>query len=143
MEVLLSAGAAKTEMEAAFDHPNLKIVQYTDQVKALRRSKCFISRGGMASVQEAVANLTPMIIIPKIPEQQITADRVQQLGIGLHIPEEELTIETMVAAMESVIGGWRGYRENLLKLREGEGEIRTVQHGFNLIEEYAHQTTIA
>ena len=64
----------------------IKIVGFTDQRALLREAKLFITRGGMASVHESVYSCTPMIVVPMIPEQQITAQKIRELGIGIDLP---------------------------------------------------------
>ncbi|UII27573.1 hypothetical protein LVD15_03870 [Fulvivirga maritima] len=64
---------------------NVQLVEYVNQAEILEKALIFISRGGMASVQESLYSRTPMIVIPIIPEQQLTAIRVDQLKVGTHL----------------------------------------------------------
>jgi MGT family glycosyltransferase len=82
---------------------NVRIVPFANQEEALAAAAVFITRGGMASVHEAIGARTPMIVIPVIPEQQLTAERIAELGIGLHLPNDTLSVETLRAALECIL----------------------------------------
>ncbi|HTI12891.1 MAG TPA: amino acid adenylation domain-containing protein [Puia sp.] len=96
--------------------PSIRIEVYTDQREVLREAMLFISRGGMASVHEAIYTLTPMIVVPVIPEQRITAERVQQLGIGLTLAPEKVTNRSLSTAIHTVLQGRELYIRRLKAL---------------------------
>ena len=74
---------------------SVKVVAFTDEPEVLKRSILFISRGGMASLLEAIQALTPLIVIPIIPEQRLNAERVAALGIGVYLPGPEVDDEAL------------------------------------------------
>ena len=82
---------------------HVHVVSFTDQREVLEKAAVFITRGGMASVHEAVYARTPMIVIPVIPEQQLTAEKIEELGIGLHLSGDTLTREDLRAALERIL----------------------------------------
>jgi MGT family glycosyltransferase len=53
------------------------------QLKLLERVSLFITHGGMNSTMEALYHGVPLIVLPQMGEQQITAQRVADLGLGI------------------------------------------------------------
>ena len=102
MNTILSVGS-KVRIEELPSPPDyIHIVPFTNQVRVLEEAVMFISRGGMASIHEAIYTLTPMIVIPVIPEQRITAERIQELGIGIHIPSDQLSESCLQSAIQKM-----------------------------------------
>lgn len=99
------------QLQSVPDH--IKIVKFIDQLDTLHSSLLFITHGGMASVQESVYTLTPMIVVPVIPEQHMTAIRVEELGIGTYISIDTLTEDGLRSAIEKVLSNRKRYVNNL------------------------------
>ena len=95
--------------------PHIKIIGFADQRAILKEAKLFITRGGMASVHEAVYSRTPMIAVPLIPEQQITAVTIEELGIGLRLSPAAINEEVLYNAIKEVLNNGR-YIKNLEEL---------------------------
>lgn len=139
-EVVISAGASKGPLDEINDNPNIRIETFTDQVDVLRRSRLFISHGGMASVQEAVYHLTPLIVIPKIPEQELTAERVEQLGIGVHLPEQALTSARLAKTIVTVLASYDQHILRLQELLKAGVDVAPHRQGVQLIKEHVQET---
>lgn len=95
--------------------PHIRLVDFTDQRALLGEARLFITRGGMASVHEAVYSCTPMIVLPVIPEQQITAGRIREMGIGIELPPADMDEEMLAAAVEEILDK-TSYRSKLESL---------------------------
>lgn len=93
---------------------HLSLVPYLDQEAMLNKALVFITRGGMASVHEAIANLTPMIIIPEIPEQHITAERLEDLGVGIKLRSS--TQDELVSTISLVLSSRQNFVERMRPL---------------------------
>jgi|GEM_PF-1668504 len=113
---ILSLGSA--EHCTQFDQvpPNIRVVSFADQRAILKKTRLFITRGGMASIHEAIHTLTPMIVIPVIPEQQITAQRIGELGIGLVLPAANVSKESLAAAVKEVLSNSQRFVRNIESL---------------------------
>ncbi|GGB14586.1 non-ribosomal peptide synthetase [Puia dinghuensis] len=92
---------------------HVRVVPFANQQEVLEKAAVFITRGGMASVHEAIGARTPMIVIPIIPEQQLTAEKIAELGIGLHLSEDTLTRENLRAALEQVLSEREGFARRI------------------------------
>lgn len=110
---VLSVGAAVHIGELGEIPGHIRVEKFTRQLEILQHSRLFITRGGMASVHESVYTRTPMIVIPMIPEQQQTAGKVQELGIGIHIPTEELTRDRLKTVIGEILDNEAVYTAGL------------------------------
>lgn len=106
-----------TDMEQ-FGHlpSHIRVVNYCDQRAILHETRLFITRAGMASVHEAIYNAVPMIAIPVIPEQQLTAIRIQELGIGIRLTLDQVTENNLCLSIRQILDNYDGYTGKLEKL---------------------------
>ena len=116
MESILSIGKGTKKELLGELPPAIKIEHFVDQISILKKAALFLTRGGMASVQEAVYTLTPMIVIPDIPEQRITANKIEELGIGIQLPKAMLTEEILRSAIHKILSDKEFYINNLKAL---------------------------
>jgi MGT family glycosyltransferase len=61
------------------------------QLQVLQDSRVFLTHGGMNSVMEGLYCGVPLIVIPQMLEQRITARRVEELGLGVALESDALT----------------------------------------------------
>jgi MGT family glycosyltransferase len=94
------ASAGSEDFPAVPD--NVELLRWVPQLAVLERADAFISHAGMNSVMESMYFGTPVVAVPKMPEQRLVADRVQSLGLGLHVPPAEATGERMLRAVRQV-----------------------------------------
>ncbi|MFI7708037.1 macrolide family glycosyltransferase [Nonomuraea sp. NPDC049480] len=59
--------------------------RFVPQTEVLARAALFVTHGGMNSVNEAMYDGVPMLVIPQGADQPLVAGRVVQLGAGLTI----------------------------------------------------------
>ncbi len=62
---------------------NFIIRSSVPQLKLLEQVSVFITHGGMNSTMEALYNGVPLIVLPQMGEQKITARQVSALGLGI------------------------------------------------------------
>lgn len=93
---------------------NIIIAPYfPHQLELLSQAIFFITRGGMASVHEALGTATPMLVIPVIPEQQITAASLVKLQAGLSIQPSSVNADTLANAMQHLLSNRYRYSNNI------------------------------
>lgn len=97
---------------------NVKTEGFVDQKELLKQAVCFVTHGGMGSVQEAIRSLTPMIVIPSITEQKIIARRISALGLGVQLDKDELTEDSFRKAFRQIIDSYSFYSGNLRDLSQ-------------------------
>jgi len=66
----------------------------------LQQTSVFVTQGGMNSVMESLYFGVPMVVIPQMREQEMTAQRCAEFGLGIALDQSNLTAEKLRAAME-------------------------------------------
>lgn len=65
------------------------------QLQVLERAALFVTHGGMNSVNEAMRAGVPTLLVPQGADQPLVAGRVVELGAGLALRTEDVTVETV------------------------------------------------
>jgi MGT family glycosyltransferase len=136
MNAILSIGD-KIEAEELGDIPgHIRIETFSNQTAILEDAALFITHGGMASVHEAVYTSTPMIVIPAIPEQVVTAESVETLGIGIQLEPGNITRELLHSSIRAILDNHRQYVDNLNALTQNLPESSGAASACTLIDRY-------
>jgi predicted glycosyltransferase len=93
---------------AASRHLGAEILHNAADLPArIARSRLSLSRGGYNTVTEIVGSGTRSVIVPfapaSEPEQRRRAERFAAMGLLTHLPEEQLTAETLAAAAQTAL----------------------------------------
>lgn len=79
---------------------NMQVQPFLPQLEVLQRTKLFLTHAGIASVMEAVYFGVPMLAMPQMGEQVLTALRMQELGLGEAILDKsQVTPELLRASI--------------------------------------------
>jgi len=81
---------------------NINAAAYLPQLDILPCAAVAMTHGGMGTTMEALSFGVPLVIIPQMPEQALTARRVAELGLGVMMTRDEATSESLMAAVERV-----------------------------------------
>lgn len=101
-QVILASGS-RVDRSALKEIPaNFSVASHLPQLQVLAQTDVFVSHGGMNSTMESLAFGVPLVIIPQMIEQEMTGRRVQELGLGLTLDMDTLTIDRLRAAVEQV-----------------------------------------
>lgn len=82
---------------------NVLLAPHVPQLQVLERSAVFVTHGGMGSTMEAVLRGVPMVVVPQMAEQELTADRVAELGLGIRLNLDDVTPKTLATAVDTVL----------------------------------------
>lgn len=96
---------------------NFIVASYVPQLDVLKRSEIFVTHGGMNSVMEGLSNGVPLVVVPQSGEQMLSAQRVEQLGIGLALHPRDVTVSTLRKAVDQ-ISSQSSYCERARSLQE-------------------------
>lgn len=111
--LVVSHGGSAPALPAVPD--TVTLAAHVPQLALLDRCAAFVTHGGMNSTMEAVAAGVPMVVVPQMYEQELTAQRVAELGLGVHLPPAEVTPDALAAAVATVLDDPR-YRERVAAL---------------------------
>ncbi|WP_433544548.1 macrolide family glycosyltransferase (plasmid) [Streptomyces sp. CA-294286] len=105
--VVMSVGAemAKTGFGRLSD--GFEVHASVPQLDLLAASSAFVTHGGMGSVMESFSLGVPVVVVPQMAEQRVNARRVEQLGLGLHLPREQTNVQALRESVRDVIGNSR------------------------------------
>lgn len=79
---------------------NVEVGQMVPQLDILSQASVFITHAGMGGTGEAIYYGVPMIAIPQMEEQAITARQIEKLGLGCAFPDKNaITSEGLKAAI--------------------------------------------
>jgi MGT family glycosyltransferase len=90
---------------------NFLVRPHVPQLEVLQHSSLFVTHCGMNSTMESLYYGVPMVGIPQMPEQMMTAQRIQELGLGTVLDEKTLTVEKLHATIKAAISN-ADYRTN-------------------------------
>jgi MGT family glycosyltransferase len=102
--VLSSPGAAPERRGPVLVRPHVP------QLAVLDRAAVAVTHAGMGSVLEALHAGVPLVVVPQVPEQEITAGRLVALGAAVRLDRDRATPDALRAAVEHVAGDARVHR---------------------------------
>lgn len=138
-QVIMSIGTT-IDPQTLGEIPNNFIVrQKVPQLKILSYSELFITHGGMNSTMEALNYGVPMVVIPQMPEQAITARRVTEKGLGQHFLPDEATIQRLQKSVQQVSED-KELKKRLNDMKQQIQEAGGVQKAVGEIEKLLEDT---
>ncbi|QWF78558.1 macrolide family glycosyltransferase [Amycolatopsis sp. CA-230715] len=114
--VVLAVGGTVDIAELGEIPPGVEVHETVPQLQVLQHASAFVSHAGMNSTMESLSFGVPLVAVPQMPEQAANADRVAQLGLGRHLPPDEVTAGALRTAVDEVCGDDR-IAENLRTMR--------------------------
>jgi len=81
---------------------NFTVAAQIPQVPLLAHADLFVGHGGMNSTMESLAHGVPLVVIPQIEEQAITAARVAAMQLGVSLKRQEVDAAALAAACAQV-----------------------------------------
>lgn len=115
--VVLSHGFRVDPADLGPAPANFLLAPSVPQLPVLERSQLFITHGGMNSTMEALWYGVPLVVVPQMPEQALTARRVSELGLGVDLDPRAITAEKLAEAVRTV-GSTPSYQENVADMRK-------------------------
>ena len=141
-QVIISTGKAiniedfiqNYEKKSKLQFPqNIQMEQTVDQIAVLSKADVFVSHCGMNSVNESLFYKVPLVMIPQTTEQKGVANRVNQVGAGIFLKNENP--KTIFDTVTQVLNN-STYSENAKIICEG-GYKETVTD-FSELEDYVY-----
>ena len=102
--VVMAAGDHISPSELGDLPANFDVRRHVPQLEVLAHADAFLTHAGMNSTMEALHSSVPMVAIPQMNEQRANALRVEELGLGSHLPKEETNARKLREAVDAVAG---------------------------------------
>src|SRR5437763_1199256 len=101
-QVVLASGTS--QLSILGEPPkNFLVRAHVPQLDVLQHSSVFVTHGGMNSVMEGLSYGVPLVVIPQMLEQRTTAKRVEELGLGIALESNAVTVDLLQEAVMHVI----------------------------------------
>lgn len=81
---------------------NFTVAAEIPQIPLLAHADLFIGHGGMNSTMESLAHGVPLVVVPQIEEQAITAARVAEMQLGVYLKRQEVDAAALAHACAEV-----------------------------------------
>ena len=115
VDAILSVGTAEN-LEVLGQMPShIQAAERVDQLAVLRQADVFLTHCGMNSASEAIWYGVPTVLDPQQSEEAAVAERMEELGMGLHLRSEEPKL--IREALEKVLAE-PSFRERTLEMAE-------------------------
>lgn len=136
-QIVLAFGQQIDPAELKDPPANFIVAPHVPQLEVLPRSDVFVSHGGMNSTMESLTFGVPLIVVPQMEEQAMTARRVQELGLGLALDMETLTAETLRNSVEQVAHD-SAFRVRVHRMQSEIDQAGGAPRAVNAIMGYVH-----
>ncbi len=104
INVLCSLGKTIKPEDLGEIPANVTTMAFTPQLEVLEHTDFFLTHAGTGSVMEALYNGVPMMCIPQMDEQIMTANRAKELGVASSVMlKQEVTTEKLRQALLELI----------------------------------------
>lgn len=105
LDINVFAALGAIEPTSLRDIPaNVEVGQMVPQLDILSQASVFITHAGMGGTGEAIYYGVPMIAIPQMDEQAITARQIEKTGLGVaFLDKDKITSASLKAAIERLL----------------------------------------
>lgn len=117
---------------------NFLVSPYVPQLEVLARTRVFVTHAGMNSTMESLYYGVPMVAIPQMIEQAMTARRIEEMGLGIALEKEVVNVTTLRKAVERVASE-SAFRERVEHMRQIIRESGGYQRAADAIIQFAKE----
>ncbi|MFG2755740.1 macrolide family glycosyltransferase [Streptomyces wuyuanensis] len=118
---------------------NVVARRFVPQPEVLARAALFVTHGGMNSVNEAMYAGVPMLVVPQGADQPMVARRVEELGAGLSVRTQDVSVESVRALAGRLLHRPR-FRAAAAGLRVAQREAGGYRRAADELERYLRAT---
>lgn len=73
--------------------------EWVPQLAVLEHASAFVTHAGMGGCAEGLWHGVPMVAVPQAVDQFVNGPRLAEIGVGEHLPAEEVTPQRLRAAV--------------------------------------------
>lgn len=115
--VVLTVGGRIDPADIGEVPDGVEIHQWLSHDLVLPHASAYVGAAGMNSIAGTLRWRVPTVAIPLTPEQQATADRVAELGLGVRLAPGDVTPESVHEAVSTITSD-PGYAERVRRMSE-------------------------
>ena len=114
---------------------NFYVLEYSPGSKIMAMSDVVVCHGGNGTIYQAMSKGVPIVGIPTLHDQEFNMDRVEDLGIGIHLSEIKLKPSHLIDAVKAILTQ-KSYQEEALRYKQILTEYNGPQKGAQLINSF-------
>ncbi|MFQ5650394.1 MAG: glycosyltransferase [bacterium] len=118
---------------------NFYVVDYAPGSKIMEKSDLVVCQGGNGTIYQAMAKGVPVIGIATMHDQEWNLDRVESLGIGIHLSDLKFKPVHLAEAVEKILSE-ESYLKNALQYKNILEGYNGPNQGAQLIDSYLNKT---
>lgn len=102
-DVLISTGNSFEAGQFGTLPENIAVKSWVPQSQVIQQADLFVTHGGVNSVHDGLFCGVPLLVVPQQTEQTFNAIRVVELGAGLMLKNNQLTIDAVRSSAQEVL----------------------------------------
>lgn len=114
---------------------NFYVTDYAPGNDIMKKSDIVVCQGGNGTIYQAMSEGVPIIGIPTMHDQEFNLDRVEELGVGMHLSELKFKPCHLVKAVEKILSH-DNYKDNALQYKNILANYNAPKKGAQLISNY-------
>lgn len=140
LDINVFAALGGIKPESLKDIPaNVEVGQMVPQLDILSQASVFITHAGMGGTGEAIYYGVPMIAIPQMDEQAITAHQIEKTGLGVaFLDKNSITSEALKAAIVKLLED-ESYRSTAREFSEDMKDLGGAKASADAIMKFLQQ----
>jgi UDP:flavonoid glycosyltransferase YjiC (YdhE family) len=132
-ELVVAVGGDQDPAQFRDVQDNVHVVRYVALSRILPHCSAVITAGGMCTVMSALEHAVPMVVVPMNAEHPTNALRCEALGVGIRIPPEEATADSLRDAATTVIED-PSFHERATEMQSEFRSLPAIDQAANLVE---------
>lgn len=114
---------------------NFFVTDFAPGSKLLEKSDVVVCHGGNGTIYQAMSKGVPIIGIPTMHDQEFNLDRVEELGVGIHLSELKFKPSHLVEAVNKILVN-KNYSHNAQKYEQILAQYDGPAKGAELINSF-------
>lgn len=124
LDINVFAALGAIDLDSLTDVPaNVELGKMVPQLDILSQASVFITHAGMGGTGESIYYGVPMIAIPQMDEQAITARQIERNGLGFALLDKEAITSEMLKEKIQILLNDPSYKE---KVNEFSADMKTL-----------------
>lgn len=136
INLIVTVGRNQDPADFGPQPPNVHIERYVPQTLLLQYCDLVVTHGGFNTVQAALSNGLPMVVMPIAADQFLNAQSCADVGVGRVVGPEERTPAAIRAAVRDVLAD-PTCRATAERLRDEMAALPGPEHAVQLLEQLA------